>query len=127
MLQALLDEGTWSAAEGGQTPSVGETEILPEGDAAVTAVEEPEAPESETPEPETPEPEAPEPESTNGHPPVVPVPSEPVLEMLAAREGVRGPDGSRGRRPPAAHSLSAHPGELRGRRARRRGRAHRVV
>jgi hypothetical protein len=69
VLQALLDEGTWSAAEEGQTPSVEETEILPE---------------------------APEPESTNGNPPVVPVPSEPVLEMLAAREGVRGPDGKAG-------------------------------
>ncbi len=78
VLQALLDEGTWSAAEGGQTPSVGDTEILPDGDAAATAVEEVEVS---------------EPESTNGNPPVVPVPSEPVLEMLAAREGVRGPDG----------------------------------
>ncbi len=79
VLQALLDEGTWSAAEVGQTPSVGETEILPEGDGATTAVEDPEAP---------------EPESTNGSPPVVPVASEPVLEMLAAREGVGGPGGS---------------------------------
>jgi L,D-transpeptidase catalytic domain len=78
VLQALLDEGTWSAAEGGQTPSVGDTEILPEVDAAATVVEEAEVS---------------EPESTNGNPPVVPVPSEPVLEMLAAREGVRGPDG----------------------------------
>jgi L,D-transpeptidase catalytic domain len=81
VLQALLDEGTWSAAEsaeGGETPSVEETEILPEGESAATAVEEPQAP---------------EPESTNGHPPVVAVASEPVLEMLAAREGVRGPDG----------------------------------
>ena len=80
VLQALLDEGTWSAAEGaegGQTPSVEDTEILPEGEPAATAVEEPEAL---------------EPESTNGNPPVVPVASEPVLEMLAAREGVRGPD-----------------------------------
>ena len=81
VLQALLDEGTWIAAEGaegGQTPSVGETEILPEGDGAATAVEDPEAPESE---------------STNGSPPVVAVASEPVLEMLAAREGLQGPDG----------------------------------
>jgi hypothetical protein len=82
VLQALLDEGTWSAAEGGQTPSVEETEIWPGGDAPATAVEEDEAP------------AVPEPESTNGNPPVVPVASEPVLEMLAAREGVRGPDGS---------------------------------
>ena len=40
VLQALLDEGTWSAAEGaegGQTPSVEDTEILPEGESAVTA------------------------------------------------------------------------------------------
>jgi hypothetical protein len=84
VLQALLDEGTWSAAEGGQTPSVEETEIWPGGDAPATAVEEDEAP------------AVPEPESTNGNPPVVPVASEPVLEMLAAREGVRGPDGSAG-------------------------------
>jgi hypothetical protein len=97
VLQALLDEGTWSAAEGGQTPSVGETEILPEGDAATTVVEEPEAP----------EPEAPGPESTNGNPLVVPVASEPVLEMLAAREGVRGPDGraAAGRRRRAPYLL----------------------
>ena len=80
VLQALLDESAWSAAEGadgGQTPLVGDTEIVPEAEPAVTAVEEPEAP---------------APESTNGNPPVVPVASEPVLEMLAAREGVRGPD-----------------------------------
>jgi hypothetical protein len=86
VLQALLDEGAWSAAEGGQTPSGGDTEILPEGESAATAVEEPETL---------------EPESTNGHPPpVVPVASEPVLEMLAAREGVRGPEDE----PPAAPS-----------------------
>ena len=78
VLQALLDESTWSAAEEGQTPSVGDTEISPDGDAAATAVEQQEAS---------------DPESTNGNPPVVPVASEPVLEMLAAREGVRGPDG----------------------------------
>jgi len=67
VLQALLDEGAWSAAEESET-------ALP------TVVEEAEAPE-------------PEPESTNGNPPVVPVASEPVLEILAAREGVRGPEG----------------------------------
>ena len=69
VLQALLDEGTWSAAElaeGGQTASVGETEILPEAEGAPAAVEEPEAPEHEAPEPDSAEPE-----STNGHPPVV--------------------------------------------------------
>ena len=81
MLQALLDEGAWSAAEGaegGHALSIADTEIFPEGDSAATAVEEPVAPESE---------------SRNGNPPVVPVASEPVLEMLAAREGVRGPGG----------------------------------
>jgi hypothetical protein len=76
VLQALLDEGAWDAAD------------LPgeNGDAE--------------PEPEAaPEPDAdPEPEPDEApvlvkeeKPPVVPVSSEPVLEMLAAREGVRGP------------------------------------
>jgi hypothetical protein len=41
------------------------------------------------------EPEA-KPESSNGHPQVVPVASEPVLEMLAAREGIRGPEAKAG-------------------------------
>jgi L,D-transpeptidase-like protein len=90
VLQALLDEGTWIAAEGGQTPSVGETEILPEGDAAATAVEDPEAPESG---------------STNGSPPVVAVASEPVLEMLAAREGLQGPDGETATEAPSRRRL----------------------
>ena len=45
------------------------------------------------------EPEA-KPESSNGHPPVVPVASEPVLEMLAAREGIRGPEAEAGRQGP---------------------------
>jgi hypothetical protein len=74
VLQALLDEGTWSAVDAEPV--------------AVAAAEGDGEPEPE-----------PEPESTpqvedahgNGQPPVVPVPSEPVLEMLAAREGVRGP------------------------------------
>jgi hypothetical protein len=90
VLQTLLDEGTWTAVEGGQTPSVGETEILPEGDAAATAVEDPEAPKSE---------------STNGSPPVVSVASEPVLEMLAAREGVQGPDGEAATEVPSRRRL----------------------
>jgi hypothetical protein len=137
VLQALLDEGTWSAAElepdedaaeedetepdesepaaegesqpepqiapdvepeqepeikpdadgepRGQTPSVEETEISPVAESAPAAMEEAE------PEPE------PEAESSNGQPPVVPVASEPVLEMLAAREGVRGPEDKPGR------------------------------
>jgi hypothetical protein len=127
VLQALLDEGTWSAAElgsdggpgaesapvaeppsdpsvepegepeepeepeGGQTPSVEGTEISPAGAATSHATEVPAGTVDR--------------ESANGHPPVVAVASEPVLEMLAAREGVRGPDGKPARQ---------------GRRARRR-------
>ena len=64
VLQALLDEGTWTA---GEVSTNGEPEA-----ALDEAVEEEEEEEAEAP--------------------VVPVPSEPVLEMLAAREGVRGPD-----------------------------------
>jgi len=69
VLQALLDEGSWSASEtsavgtdpsGNGEPPAGDREAEP-----VVATEEPA--------------------------PVVPVPSEPVLEMLAAREGIRGP------------------------------------
>ena len=71
VLQALLDEGTWSATDqpavagNGAEPA---EEPEPEPDHSAVAVEE------------------------DAGPPVVPVPSEPVLEMLAAREGVRGPD-----------------------------------
>ena len=126
VLQALLDEGTWSAAELGSEngearpdavePDAGgagragaeasRTRRLPSWrrsspqlpptsphplPAAVQDIETETEPKGEAaPEPET------EPESTNGKPPVVPVPSEPVLEMLAAREGVRGPDGKPG-------------------------------
>lgn len=149
VLQALLDEGTWSAAElqpdgdgNGATQGAPEAEPdppEPEPDAREGEPEgsetEPDAPEAEpdTPEaepgapeaepddappaepvasdsPEAPDAAAPEPaeeptpalalvqepeagaESSNGHPPVVPVASEPVLEMLAAREGIRGPE-----------------------------------
>jgi len=106
-------------ASGGARPDVAE-EPAPSAEARPEGEEEPPVPEPEVPEPE-PEAEAePEPEeeeaepeaSTDGeaepedtgeaepdgaetgqeHPPVVPVSSEPVLEMLAAREGVRGPE-----------------------------------
>jgi L,D-transpeptidase catalytic domain len=93
VLQALLDEGTWTAAE-----------LKLDGDRAEPAADDPE-PEPEVepdPEPEVePDPEAevepepepePEPESSNGHPPLAPVAHGPVLEMLAAREGVVGLD-----------------------------------
>ena len=86
VLQALLDEGTWSAAEL-------EGEAAPESAA-------PEAVEEATPAPAVLREVEPEPESSNGHPAAVPVESEPVLEMLAAREGVRGPDAKPGRQAP---------------------------
>jgi hypothetical protein len=158
VLQALLDEGTWTAAElysdgDGAAPDWpvvaadlrredwggGETEppaarAEPDGDAAApdTGEAEPHDPDAEPDaEPDVPgpeaEPDAPQavpvaaapepaeepapglaavqapeakPESSNGQPPVVPVASEPVLEMLAAREGIRGPDAKSGRRAP---------------------------
>lgn len=83
VLQALLDEGTWEA---GQEPlDDGEAEPA-EPDAAEDAEEAQEAQE--------------EPASAavavEQHAPVVPVDSEPVLEMLAAREGIRGPNGKPG-------------------------------
>jgi hypothetical protein len=76
VLQALLDEGSWSASEasgnGDAEPSVDEE---PEADVDGPAV------------------------AVDDAAPVVPVPSEPVLEMLAAREGIGGP------------SAEAEPGE----------------
>jgi hypothetical protein len=69
VLQALLDEGTWISVEPASSngdPVDGQPE--PAAEPTVVAVEE--------------------------RPPVVPVPSEPVLEMLAAREGLRGPRGA---------------------------------
>jgi hypothetical protein len=85
VLQALLDEGTWSAAE-----------LDADGDRNTA---EPEARDAEPDEVHAepaalavvPEPEA-APEASNGQARVVPVASEPVLDMLAARDGVRGPD-----------------------------------
>jgi hypothetical protein len=88
VLQALLDEGTWSAAELGAAPAPAP---------AATAVEDVEEPALDVPA----EPEVAEPESTNGQPPVMPVPSEPVLEMLAAREGLRGPEDTHRRGAPS--------------------------
>jgi L,D-transpeptidase catalytic domain len=155
VLQALLDEGTWTAAElhqdgdgaapdwavaaadlrredwGGGEAEPHAARAEPDGDAAApdAAEAEPHEPEAEPDAPESEaEPDAPEvapvfsaapepadesapglaaaqapeakPESSNGHPPVVPVAIEPVLEMLAAREGIRGPDAKSGRRAP---------------------------
>jgi len=85
VLQALLDEGTWTAAElesngGGAESDAGDA--AEEAAPALAAVHEPE----------------PQPESGNGQQPVVPLAGEPVLEMLAAREGVRGAEAGPGTR-----------------------------
>jgi hypothetical protein len=76
VLQALLDEGSWSAAEvpSGNGDAEGEAgqEAGPEADTKSEPHEAPVLVEERAP--------------------VVPVSSEPVLEMLAAREGIRGPD-----------------------------------
>jgi hypothetical protein len=81
VLQALLDEGSWTAGEefenGSPPPDVQQEEGQEEA---------PEEEREETEEAVAEEPPAAE------EAPVVPVASEPVLEMLAAREGVRGPD-----------------------------------
>ncbi len=94
VLQALLDEGTWSAAELGADGERAAAE--PDGMPELEGESEPEAAPAAVEEPEI----AAEPESTNGQPPVVPVPSEPVLEMLAAREGLRGAGDTPGTRAP---------------------------
>ena len=115
VLQSLLDEGTWTAsteaeaAGNGDAPEEAEagTDAGSDGDEPAEAdesAEEPAAPavavreedsdegedddEEEAPGDEVADQEQ-EPEKEDA--PVVPVPTEPVLEMLAAREGVRGP------------------------------------
>jgi L,D-transpeptidase catalytic domain len=81
VLQALLDEGTWTASP--ELDPEGNGDAPPEG--AVSVEDEAEA-------------------EAEDEAPVVPVSPEPVLEMLAAREGVRGPgtddpeDGDAGQR-----------------------------
>jgi hypothetical protein len=96
VLQALLDEGSWQAAElpldavdAVEVSEVAAAEPKPEPE--LEAGPEPEAgPEGEL-EPEA----AGSPVAVERQAPVVAVSSEPVLEMLAAREGVRGPNGRR--------------------------------
>jgi hypothetical protein len=91
VLQALLDEGSWHAAE-----------LPPEALEAAEAVEVAELRPEALDAAETPEAGAEQEPAAAGSPvavereaPVVPVSSEPVLEMLAAREGIRGPNGKR--------------------------------
>jgi hypothetical protein len=88
VLQALLDESSWSASEASEN-----------GDGVAPADEAAEA-EGEPPAEPAPEPfasDVPQVEVAAargpGRAPVLPVVSEPVLEMLAAREGLRGPGG----------------------------------
>jgi hypothetical protein len=94
VLQALLDEGSWSASEvsaNGEAAVKREAGREPEGELGREPVDELER-ESEAGSGREPEPEADRaPVVVEAAAPVVPVSSEPVLEMLAAREGVRGP------------------------------------
>jgi hypothetical protein len=92
VLQALLDEGSWTASNEAAAAVNGDVpqEAEPDGGAASETATEVE---SDVAEPDSSVPVEDE-EREDDHqdePPVVPVPSEPVLEMLAAREGVRGP------------------------------------
>ena len=109
VLKALLDEGTWSAAEVRNEAAVEHAAAAP---AAPAAVEEPPAERqasngapSAQPAPPSPA-RAPAPTQA----PVLPVSIEPVLEMLAAREGVRGPSAggpAKRRRLPGRRSVAA--------------------
>jgi hypothetical protein len=85
VLQALLDEGSWSAAE--MPAENGDAESQSGQDAGLEQEADGEAESRDAP------------VLVEERAPVVPVSSEPVLEMLAAREGIRGPD--------ALHSDSA--------------------
>ena len=98
VLQALLDEGTWTASKeaepegNGHAPEEGdvETDAGSDGD---ESVDEPGITVVEDADPvvEEADPAVEEAAPAVEEAPVVPVPTEPVLEMLAAREGVRGP------------------------------------
>ncbi|HKP20388.1 MAG TPA: L,D-transpeptidase family protein [Thermoleophilaceae bacterium] len=119
VLQALLEEGTWTAQE--EAGAAGNGDAPQEADAGTDAASDGQetadsgdgaapAPSAEPSEEESEESREPDPESAavavedaeekdtaekdaeENDAPVVPVPTEPVLEMLAAREGVRGPD-----------------------------------
>ena len=95
VLQALLDEGTWTQLDADfenrePAPDAG---VQAAGNGDGHPAEEPDAPPAEEPS------EQPGSVAVDECAPVVPVSSEPVLEMLAAREGVRGPD--RADAPPA--------------------------
>jgi hypothetical protein len=99
VLQALLDEGSWTAHAGddgdAEEPEESGNGILFAEAEQRAEVEEAEEPEEKPDEPDGQDQEPGEDEETAepvaDETPIVPVPSEPVLEMLAAREGVRGP------------------------------------
>jgi L,D-transpeptidase catalytic domain len=94
VLQALLDEGTWMELEPESENGEPAVEQAGNGDAPPT--------EETAPEPAEEKDEQASAVAVEERPPVVPVSSEPVLEMLAAREGVRGPaDAERGAKRPA--------------------------
>jgi hypothetical protein len=88
VLQALLDESSWSASEAsvnGEGAATAEEAAEPEAEPQAEAASEPLA--SDVPQVEVAAARGP------GRAPVLPVASEPVLEMLAAREGLQGPGG----------------------------------
>jgi hypothetical protein len=104
VLQALLDESSWSASEasgnGEPVASAGEADPEAAEDATEPAPPEPSGPEGEGRADAAPQPlvsDVPQVEVAAargpGRPPVLSVPTEPVLEMLAAREGLRGSGG----------------------------------
>jgi len=106
VLQALLDEGTWTASNGDPVADEPTAPTVTVGDGVQDPVEADEVEEEAQAEEETQaeDTQVEEEAEAEAEAPVVPVPTEPVLEMLAAREGVRGPgaedadDGDAGQR-----------------------------
>jgi L,D-transpeptidase-like protein len=94
VLQALLDEGSWNATVTAANDAANDEET-PTAEGQVEAKPEP-APEAEA----EPAPDAKPESAAEAEAESVPVPiaSEPVLEMLAAREGLRAPAEGVGRR-----------------------------
>jgi hypothetical protein len=101
VLQALLDEGSWTASQeveaAGNGDAPEEAEAATEVDLDIAGTASADAASAGTASAESATADSGDVQAVvaeddeDEEPPVVPVPSEPVLEMLAAREGVRGP------------------------------------
>jgi hypothetical protein len=101
VLQALLDEGSWTASQeveaAGNGDAPEEAEAATEVDLDIADAASADAASAGTASAESATADSGDVQAVvaeddeDEEPPVVPVPSEPVLEMLAAREGVRGP------------------------------------